>query len=120
MSLAAAVLSAGGMRPAPYLATAIKEPDRGWVVLPAQSEAQRVLSEQAASGTATGLTVAGQPFWQTIAVAPEAERRVTWYLGGTQPGWNGTPLALAVLLEDENPGQAEEIGQKMLQKAMGN
>ena len=120
MSLAAAVLSGGGIRPAPSLATAIREPDRGWVVLPAQGEAQRVLSEQAASGTANSLVVSGQSFWQTIAVAPEAEQRVTWYLGGTQPGWNGTPLALAVLLEDENPGKAEEIGQKMLQKAMGN
>jgi hypothetical protein len=123
MGLAAAVLSGGGIRPAPYLATAIKEPDQGWVILPAQGKTQRILPEQAASGTAAGLAVSGQPIWQTIAVAagsPKTEQKVTWYLGGTQPGWNGTPLALAILLEDDNPTLAEEIGQKLLRTAMGN
>jgi len=123
MGLAAAVLSGGGIRPAPYLATAIKEPDQGWVILPAQGKSQRILPEQAASGTAAGLAVSGQPIWQPSAVAAgssKAEQKVTWYLGGTQPGWNGTPLALAILLEDDNPTLAKEIGQKLLRTAMGN
>ncbi len=119
MSLAAAALSSGGIRPAPYLVMAVNEPQRGWVILPTLEEAKRLLPERAAQETATALTAAGQPFWQSLAVAPESDHSVTWFLGGTLPEWNGTPLALAVLLEEDNPDLAEQIGQKMLLEAMG-
>lgn len=120
MSLAAAVLSASGVRPAPIIATAVKEPERGWVILPAQEAARRVLPELSADQIAEALAVTGQSFWQSQAVASEGEQSVAWYLGGTLPDWNGTRLGLAVLLEDDNPALAEKIGQKMLQAAMGN
>jgi cell division protein FtsW (lipid II flippase) len=119
MSLAAATLSAGGIRPAPYLVTAVKEPEVGWVVFSVQGQAQTVLPVATANKTANDLAVAGQPFWRSLAVAPDGEQKVTWFLGGTLPEWNGTPLALVVLLEEDNPDLAEEIGQKMLLDAMG-
>jgi hypothetical protein len=117
--LAAAAISAGGVRPGPHLALAVEEPERGWVILPAQETAQRVLPETSANATAEALAVAGKSFWQHLARAPEGNTAVSWFLGGTLPGWNGAPLALAVLLEEDNPRLTEEIGQNMLQAAMG-
>jgi len=43
---------------------------------------------------------------------------VTWYAGGSSSGWAGRPLALAVLLEEDNPELAAAIGQSVLQTAM--
>jgi cell division protein FtsW (lipid II flippase) len=120
MSLAAAAISAGGLRPASQLALAVKEPERGWVILPAQEEPQRVLPEASANTIADSLAVIGEPYWQRLARAAEGDQAVSWFVGGTLPEWNGAPLALAVLLEAENDKLAEEIGQRMLQKAMGN
>ena len=45
-------------------------------------------------------------------------KSVTWYIGGTLPDWSGSPLAIAVLLEQDNPTLAAEIGRKTLQAAM--
>jgi cell division protein FtsW (lipid II flippase) len=119
ISLAAAVLSANGVRPAPKLATAVNEPERGWVILNAQETSRQVLPEAIANATADALVVPGRPYWQTLAIGPEGNQKVTWYLGGTLPDWNGTPLALAVLLEENNSTLAEEIGQKMLSAGIG-
>ncbi len=119
LSVAAAALSAGGTRPAVQLVSAVREPERGWVPLLAQETPQRVLSESQANQAATDLAAAGQAFWQSLAVAPHDSQAVTWYLGGTLPDWKGTPLSLALLLEEENPSLAEEIGQKMLLAGMG-
>jgi hypothetical protein len=119
IALAAASLSNGGLRPAPYLATAVNESEHGWAILPPQSQSERVLAEASATATANALAVSGRPYWQSLAVTPDEEKVVTWWLGGTLPEWNGTPLALVVLLEEDNPGLAEEIGQKMMTFATG-
>jgi len=44
---------------------------------------------------------------------------VTWYLGGTLPGWQGVSLAVVVLLEEFDPVSAQQIGQAVLQSAIG-
>jgi hypothetical protein len=43
---------------------------------------------------------------------------VTWYAGGTLPEWGGAPLAVAVLLEENDTALAEQIGQGILEAAM--
>jgi cell division protein FtsW (lipid II flippase) len=119
MSLAAAVLSARGVRPAYRLVTAVNEPERGWMILPVQEKTRTLLSEIGANAAAESMAVPDRPFWQSLAVTSQDRQQVTWYLGGTMPDWKGAPLALAVLLEGNEEELAEEIGQKMLLNALG-
>jgi len=48
-----------------------------------------------------------------IALARSNQKELTWYIGGTLPGWSRTPIAVAVLLEENNPQLAQEIGQSL-------
>ena len=123
MALAAATLSSGGLCPAPYLASAVNTPLAGWVILPSPGKPTQALPHAAADQTADALAVEGESFWQSLATAPfgsgqKGEGGISWYIGGTLPDWGGPPLAIAVLLEEENPALAEQIGQAVLQAAM--
>ena len=61
------------------------------------------------------------PTWQITAVVPNGPyKTITWYIAGTLPGWGGTPLALAIILESDDPAAAESLGQDMLQTVIGN
>lgn len=119
IALAAAALSADGIRPAPLLVTAVNTPRDGWMILPALGNPGEALSSAYARTTADSLAVEGSFIWQYLAVAPNGpDRAVTWYLGGTLSSWNGQPLALALLLEVNEPSLAEEIGRTVIEAAM--
>jgi len=64
--------------------------------------------------------VSGQPFWQASGkgVETQGHKTITWYLTGTLPGWQGTPLALVVTLEEDNSLLIESIGQAILKEAL--
>lgn len=119
MALAAASLSNGGTRPAPRLASAVNTPEAGWVVLPALTEPARVFPGSIANQVADALTAERLPVWQVLASTPNGPQEyVTWYLAGTLPSWNGGPLTLVILLEENSPDLAQVIGQAILQAAI--
>lgn len=119
MALAVATLSTDGVRPAPRLAMAVNSPQTGWTGLPPLSSPTRVYPEGLAASVTRGMVVDRLPVWQTVASTPNGpDRYASWYLAGTLPTWNGAPLALVVLLEEDNPALAEIIGQAMLQSAL--
>jgi len=115
LSLLAAALSNGGLYPAPLLVQAVNTPLAGWVLLPPLEESQRLLTEDEARKAIESLTHAHLPIWQKVAVAHmDNGQTVTWFIGGILPGDTLNPLAVAVLLEEEDPTIAEEIGQSIL------
>lgn len=119
VALEAAALSDAGIRPAPSLVTAFNSPQEGWVLLPSQGQAAQSLPAIKATTIVNSLAQKDINLWQDQAVAPNGTgKSVTWYIGGTLPDWSGSPLAIAVLLEEDNPTLAAEIGQKTLQAAM--
>ena len=121
MAAAAAALSAGGMRPAPWLSLAVRTPQAGWVLLPGASPSIALSVCNAAEATtfADAHTVGTLPFWQETTSATDfTGKTVTWFMGGTLPGWQAVPLAAVVLLEDYDPISAQQIGQAVLQSAM--
>jgi len=116
MALAAAAISGGGIRPAPQLVMAIHNPQTGWMPLPALSQVEQALSSEEAASIAQQLAVQGQEFWQvTTIAAPQSGKPVTWYVGGTQPGLDGTPYAVVLVIEGNASELATQIGQAMLQ-----
>jgi len=120
MALAAAALSNQGILPAPRLAMAVDTPQQGWVILPTLGEPVQALSAQSASSTAESLMVSGQPFWQASGKGVETQehKTITWYLAGTLPDWQGTPLAMVIVIEEDNPTFTEYLGQTLLQEAL--
>ncbi len=117
MALAAAALTNQGQRPAPRLASAVHTPHQGWVVLPTTpSSAELKLSRS--EDSLNRLAGAGSPFWQTTARAHTAEGELTWFIGGTVPKLSGAPLAIALVLEEDNPQLANLIGTSVLEAAI--
>jgi hypothetical protein len=67
---------------------------------------------------AQSLIVDGQNYWSHVGEAEGDESPVTWFIGGTPPNWQATPLVVVVLLEEDNVQLAEEIGSELLTAAM--
>jgi hypothetical protein len=125
MALAAATLSNGGELPVPRLVMSVDTPQAGWVMLPVLSDHQQALTVQAANNTAEALANSELPIWQVVAAgeagagdALEVMPGYSWYIGGTLPEWQGVPLALAVILEANNPQGVLELGHSLLRTAM--
>jgi hypothetical protein len=118
MSLAAAALSNQGERPVPRLVSAVNTPQAGWVILPSNEKAETIFSPEAANAAAEQLVIPGTPFWMSVARVPngtDPEAPVfTWVTGGTTSAWPGSPLALAFVLEEDNPALAYDIGLQLL------
>lgn len=117
VALAAAALSNAGVQPPARLALAVELPAEGWQVLPPIGSSQVLLPEDQAVQVARALQIEGSPFWQLI-VSPAGEELV-WYVGGSLPESDRLPLALVVVLEQSDPALAEQIGQALLQAALG-
>jgi cell division protein FtsW (lipid II flippase) len=115
LALAATTLSAGGVIPAPRLTLSVNTPESGWVILPVAGNAREVFSQVQADRTAELLKVKGQLYWQALGTAEISSRRtLTWCLGGTLPGWNGTPVVVVVLVEADAPGLARHIHRSLI------
>ncbi len=118
MALAAATLSSGGKLPAPRLASAVNTPTEGWVILPAGAPTTNVLSSTGTVQAAEQLARNDSPIWETYGIGSDDSITVSWYLAGTLPDWQGTPLTLVVVLEENNPEAAGEIGFDVMQAAI--
>jgi hypothetical protein len=118
VALLAATLSNGGVQPAPSLVQAAENPQGGWTILPPLQEPQKIFTGQEAEALSAALPSPGLDLWGTSGVDRQRpEQPVTWYAGGTLPDFAGRRLALAVLLEADDPHLAETIGQYVLQAA---
>lgn len=118
VALAAAQLSNGGNRPAPRLALAVETPHQGWVVLPGSPAVSPILTLQKPEALRLpGLE--GLPVWEAVGQAiTDDGKKVTWYVSGTLSSWPGTPLAMSLILEEDNPSQAVQIGRDVMRAAI--
>ncbi len=114
-----AALSTEGRVPGLRIATAVRLPGENWRALPALSPSHDVI-EAAAVRRAIGLIAVSElPLWQSAAAIGQADgSQVVWFIGGTLQSWQGTPLSLALVLENAAPGEAQSIGLAILQRAL--
>jgi len=116
--LAAATISNAGILPPPRLTMAVNTPLQGWVILPSLSQSAISFPAANVAKTAQALMVSGQPIWQWNGQADQDKKTYTWSLGGTLPNWQGVPLAIVVLLEENNLDRAAFISQNLLVAAI--
>jgi hypothetical protein len=115
MALAAATISSGGVRPAPHIVAAVDTPQAGWVPLDPLSEPVQALDPAIADQIAVRNAYPELPLWgKTTVIAPGTNDALTWYLGGTLPGESEPSYSIAVVLEEQNPQLAEQIGMEVL------
>ena len=117
MAVAAANLSNHGVRPSPLLVISVETPQQGWVVLPSGTSSS-VTSHAGFDTAVNNLASPDLPVWESVGQASSGQDHFTWFIGGTVPGWNGQPLALALVLEENNPSLAQQIGETVLKKAL--
>ena len=116
--LASAALSNDGMVPAPRIATAVNTPNDGWIILPALGTPFKAVGAAAAEEAAGSFIQQGHNYWSHTGQATEKDSAVTWFIAGTPPNWQASPLVVVVLLEEENVSLAQRIGQELLVDAM--
>jgi cell division protein FtsW (lipid II flippase) len=110
VALAAAALSADGLRPAPRLVSAVNTPQLGWTPVPALDQPFQALSPEQARSLTEQFALPGG-YWQSTALAGwETDNPLTWSLAGSLPGQTSPPYALALVLEEANLQDAGRIG----------
>jgi cell division protein FtsW (lipid II flippase) len=118
MVVAAASLSNNGIRPAPRIALAVNTPQQGWIVLPALGQTSQIFPPETANSIALRLAAQNRTYWEWTGSDQTNQVSSSWYLAGTLPKWQGTPLAIAILIEGNNPFVARSIGQELIQSAI--
>jgi cell division protein FtsW (lipid II flippase) len=118
VALASAALSNQGMVPAPRIAISVNTPQEGWIVLPTPGTPFEAVQESTANEAAQSYIASGKNYWSHIGRASGDESKVTWFVAGTPPNWQATPLVVVVALEEDNERLAQWIGQELLTDAM--
>lgn len=118
MALASAALTNGGVVPAPRIAVAVNTPNDGWVVLPAEGKPTQASQTSVTAEAVLSYIENGNNYWSYSGQAHDDETSVTWFIGGTLPNWQASPLAIVVLLEEDNSSGAGRIGRELLIDAM--
>jgi cell division protein FtsI/penicillin-binding protein 2 len=119
MALAAASLTQDGLRTAPRLALSVQTPLQGWVVLPPQEESTRVYTAGSVASTVETIRPSGQAYWSAVGTALNGDgKKVAWFVGGTLPSWQGTPLSIALALENGDAQAAQKAGAAVMAAAM--
>jgi cell division protein FtsW (lipid II flippase) len=120
MALAAAALTADGALPSPDLVLGVNTPHQGWIILDSGSSVV-ALDSYTARQVIDMLAVPSTFFWEFTGFGEAIDEQLTtWYIGGTTAEWIGSPLAIAVLIEEENPVLARQIGQAVLNAAVSS
>lgn len=114
MAMAASALSTGGELPQPSLVLAVNTPHQGWVIL-SQGSAQPKLTAEYAEETVTMLSLPSTFIWYSTGFGNGEDGELsTWFIGGTTPDWQGSPLSIAVVLENQSADLVEQIGLSLL------
>jgi len=116
--LAAAALSNHGVIPSPRIAIAVDTSEQGWVVLSTSSQPVEAIQAKAADEAASSFIVEQKPFWGYTSKASSDDSVVSWFIAGTLPDWQGSPLVVVVTLEEDNSFLAKSIGSEILTEAL--
>jgi cell division protein FtsW (lipid II flippase) len=118
VALAASAMSNHGVMPAPRITLSVNTPQEGWLVLPAPGTSFNALDAAQAVEGVKSFTEPGRNYWSHIGRAKSDESAVTWFVAGTPPDWQATPLVVVVALEEDNERIAQWIGEELIMDAM--
>lgn len=115
VAYAAGIFSSAGKQPQPYILSGVDTKLEGWVFLGSSASAQVISTENTetinrllASEEITG--------WEISSLSQDANGFYSWYIAGTPTQWDGTPLVLVIVFEDENTKTLQDSGRKVFQQ----
>ena len=115
MALVSATLTNDGIRPHPRMVNSYQDNSGNWITFPNTAEPSKVIDSTLVNQVIALLQSGNDPYWFSVGESIGEDGSVTsWFLGGTMPGWRGTPLAIAVALETDDVTKAIEIGRELL------
>lgn len=118
MAMVAATITAEGSKPLPRLVNSYQNEMGNWVAYNPEIQPVPVLSQAAAQQIQQELESNNPSIWFQLGHARSKDYQpITWYLGGTTLNWHGSPLAIAVVLESDNPNLAATIGSRLLSQS---
>ena len=115
--LASAVFSTDGDFPQPVLDMAVNTPQQGWVILSSENKTS-LYSSDIIEKSLDYLSNDNPLIWQVSSQSYTEETVISWFSAGTTSEWQGSPLAVVVMLESDNAKKAAEIGINILQATM--
>jgi cell division protein FtsW (lipid II flippase) len=117
-ALAATSLANEGVWTPGQLVSAVQSKNSGWIVLSPSVNAYPIFDPATIKIFTAETTVPKQPYWRIADTEGSSDSPVTWFIGGTPSGWNGTPLIAVVALENGDAASADFIGQELLMSAL--
>ncbi len=115
----AAVFSNEGTFHTPWMTSAVKTPLAGWVHLSAEGQSIQMLEPAwITAKTGSWLNPDGWGWELTVLSDQSPSEQVAIYLGGTLKTWQGTPFALALVLENSNPAEVSRVANLVWKAAL--
>ena len=116
---ASSAFSNGGLIPYPKLGLAVNSPKEGWIIFPSK-EPIRSINRLTANQTATLLSRENFPVWEITSSNFSNENPLHWYVSGTLPNWQASPMVLVIAFEDGTSEEAKTLGQEIMEKILTN
>jgi len=109
----AAIFSQSGIIPYPRIGMAVNTPSQGWIVL-ASKESKKVIGAENAIGVGTLMSRMDIPVWDLVSNVNQDKLHISWFVSGTLPEWQSTPIVFVLVLEDSQPQIARINGRKLM------
>ena len=116
---ASAAFSNEGIIPYPKLALAVNSPTQGWIVFSAKEPIQ-IMDRVSANQTAAFFSRKDFPAWEMTSSNFSEEDPVHWYISGTLPSWQASPMVFVMTLESGNSSTAKLIGAEIMEILLTN
>ena len=118
VALAATSLANEGVWTPGQLVSAVQSKNTDWIVLSPSVNAYPIYDPASIKIFTAEATAPKQPYWRIADTEGSSDSSVTWFIGGTPSGWNGTPLIAVIALEAGDIASADFIGQELLMSAL--
>ena len=115
MGLVAATITNKGFYSDPRLVNSYLDDDGTWKTFENVISSRQVIPEPIALQIQNRLSAEDAKIWYQMGhSSTESQPMLTWLIGGNTNSWTGSPLAIAILLEDSSAQLAQDITRQLL------
>lgn len=109
--------SNSGEMPYPRLTLAVNTPHQDWVIF-SSKETTRAIDTIFANQTANYFSRKDYPAWEISSSSGSGENQTHWYVTGTMPDWQATPLVFVLTLENGSSQEAKALGRQIMEQIL--
>ncbi len=109
--------SNAGEMPYPRLTLAVNTPNQDWVIF-SSKEPTRAIDTLNANQTANYFGRKDYPAWEITSSNDPGENLTHWYVTGTMPDWQATPLVFVLTLENGSSQEARDLGRRIMEQIL--